>query len=100
MKRMRARIRKKLLPLLERQFQPAIVEHLTTLADLAREDEAFFNTVLEERVAALVRESGGGKRIAGADLRWQKRDRYFAAKIPSDSDRQTEATAIAKRNVC
>src|SRR4029077_5878506 len=30
-KRMGARIRKKLLPLLERQFQPAVVEHLATL---------------------------------------------------------------------
>src|SRR5947207_13496222 len=38
-KRMRARIRRKLLPLLEKQFQPAIVEHLETLAELAREDD-------------------------------------------------------------
>ena len=40
-KRMRARIRRKLLPLLERQFQPATVEHLCQLAELAREEEAF-----------------------------------------------------------
>jgi tRNA(Ile)-lysidine synthase len=39
--RMRARIRQKLLPLLERQFQPATVEHLCQLAELAREDEAY-----------------------------------------------------------
>jgi len=43
-KRLRARIRKRLLPLLEKQFQPAIVEHLATLASLAREDEAALQT--------------------------------------------------------
>src|SRR5215470_13959148 len=48
-KRMRARIRKKLLPLLGKQFQPAIVEHLATLAELAREDEAFLDRVAERR---------------------------------------------------
>src|SRR5258707_9651111 len=37
--RMRARIRKKLLPILEKQFQPAGVQHLTTLAELARGGE-------------------------------------------------------------
>src|SRR5260370_1154725 len=53
-KRMRARIRKKLLPLLQKQFQPEIVEHLATLAGLAREDEAFLDAVAEERSQALV----------------------------------------------
>jgi len=62
-KRMRARIRKKLLPLLEKQFQPGIVEHLTTLATLAREDEAFFETAVKERLASLVQKSGGGAAI-------------------------------------
>src|SRR5260221_20942 len=46
-KRMRARIRKKLLPLLEKQLQPSIVEHLTSLAELAQEDEAFLDAVAE-----------------------------------------------------
>ena len=67
-KRLRARIREKLLPLLERQFQPAIVEHLTTLADLAREDEAFFDRLLTERTALATQERDGGLRIATADL--------------------------------
>lgn len=40
-KRMRARIRSKLLPLLEEQFQPATVEHLCQLAEFARADEAY-----------------------------------------------------------
>jgi tRNA(Ile)-lysidine synthase len=67
-KRMRARIRKKLLPLLEKQFQPAIVEHLTTLSDLAREDEAYLTGAAELRVLALAKESEGGVRISGIDL--------------------------------
>ena len=66
-KRMRARIRQKLLPLLEKQFQPAIVEHLATLADLAREDEAFFDAAVEARAAA-VPQSAEGVRIAITDL--------------------------------
>jgi tRNA(Ile)-lysidine synthase len=67
-KRMRARIRKKLLPLLEKQFQPAIVEHLTTLSDLAREDEAYLTGAAELRVLALAKESEGGVRISAIDL--------------------------------
>ena len=66
-RKMRARIRQKLLPLLEKQFQPAIVEHLATLADLAREDEAFFDAAVEERAAAVPR-SAEGVRIAITDL--------------------------------
>src|SRR5260221_3731218 len=48
--RMRARIRKKLLPLLEKQFQPAVVQHLATLAELAREDEAFLDAWASSRL--------------------------------------------------
>jgi tRNA(Ile)-lysidine synthase len=40
-KRTRARIRKKLLPMLEKQFNPGVVEHLCQLAELAGEDENF-----------------------------------------------------------
>jgi tRNA(Ile)-lysidine synthase len=39
--RNRARIRIKVMPLLERLFQPTVVDHLCRLADLAREDESF-----------------------------------------------------------
>src|SRR6267378_462174 len=66
--RTRARIRRKLLPLLEKQFQPAIVEHLTTLAELAREDESFLKAVVARRAAELVQKGGEGLRIAAIDL--------------------------------
>lgn len=51
--RLRARIRKKLLPLLEKQFQPNVVAHLGTLAALAREDEALLSALAEQRCAAI-----------------------------------------------
>src|SRR5437016_1746071 len=67
-KRMRARIRKKLLPLLEKQFQPAIVKHLATLAELARDDEAFLEAIAEERAGVLVQKNDERSRIGVDDL--------------------------------
>jgi tRNA(Ile)-lysidine synthetase-like protein len=73
--KMRARIRKKLLPLLEKRFQPSIVNHLATLADLAREDESFFGAVTDQRAATLIQRSTDGTRIATDDLLnpWNKK---------------------------
>ena len=66
--RTRARIRRKLLPVLEKQFQSAIVEHLKTLAEFAREDESFLEAVVEKRAAELVQKRGEVLRIAATDL--------------------------------
>jgi tRNA(Ile)-lysidine synthase len=66
--KMRARIRKKLLPLLEKHFQPAVVEHLATLAGLAREDEVFLDAVAQERLAALAETHAGRIQIRTSDL--------------------------------
>jgi tRNA(Ile)-lysidine synthase len=51
--KMRARIRRKLLPLLEKQFQPATVEHLSSLADFAREDNIYLDSTAADRVNEL-----------------------------------------------
>ena len=51
--KMRARIRKKLLPLLEKQFQPATVEHLNALATFAREDNAYLDSTAASYVNQL-----------------------------------------------
>ena len=67
-KRMRARIRLKLMPLLEKQFQPAVVEHLCQLADLAREDEAWLESSAELRVFLNAKEDKGEWRISLRDL--------------------------------
>jgi tRNA(Ile)-lysidine synthase len=66
--RTRARIRNKLLPLLEKQFQPAVVEHLATLAELAREDEAFLRAIAKERFHVLTEKHDDSIRIKAGDL--------------------------------
>jgi len=66
--RMRARIRKKLLPLLEKEFQSGVVEHLASLAEFAREDEEFLDLLARERCEALARKTGDETRIGVAGL--------------------------------
>lgn len=66
--RMRARVRRKLLPLLEKQFQTRTVEHLGNLAELAREDEAFLEALTGERYRTLVRKVGTQSTVSAADL--------------------------------
>jgi len=63
-KRMRARIRQKLLPLLERQFQPATVEHLCQLAELAREDEAYLESQTALREKEMTQAAQNATRLA------------------------------------
>jgi tRNA(Ile)-lysidine synthase len=98
-KRMRARIRKKLLPLLQKQFQPEIVEHLATLAGLAREDEAFLDAVAEERSQALVQKGVEGVRIALGDLfqPWKKME-FNAPNMESEKNAEW-TVALSKRMV-
>ncbi|HYL10383.1 MAG TPA: tRNA lysidine(34) synthetase TilS [Candidatus Acidoferrales bacterium] len=67
-RRTRARIREKLLPLLEREFQPAVVEQLVRLAGLAREDETFWHVLVEDRYRALVQHETPAPSIGVADL--------------------------------
>ena len=66
--KLRARVRRKLLPLLEDQFQGSVVEHLGTLAQLAREDEAFIQESTKERYELAVRTCAGKNTIAVLDL--------------------------------
>ncbi len=66
--RLRARIRQGLLPQLERDFQPGVVARLGQLAALAREDEAFWNALLEDRFKALVEHSPGSLSVCIVDL--------------------------------
>jgi len=92
--RLRARIRKKLLPLLEKQFQHAIVEHLATLADLAKEDDAYLEHAAEMQVLAFAKKSGDDVRVPlsaltecrteqGARKKVGKTDLEFACASPS-----------------
>ena len=53
--RTRAKIREQLLPMIERDFSPQIVGHLSELSRLAREESQFWTSLVEDRFAALVR---------------------------------------------
>jgi tRNA(Ile)-lysidine synthase len=64
----RARIREQLVPLLERDFSPGAVDHLAGLAALAREEEAFWAALVEDRFRALVRAGEGKLEVRIHDL--------------------------------
>jgi tRNA(Ile)-lysidine synthase len=64
----RARIRKKLIPFLEKQFQSEIVAHLAQLAEFARDDEALLDQLAGQRMQATVSADSDRKRIAIGDL--------------------------------
>jgi len=66
--RLRARIRARLLPLIEKTFQPAVAQHLSALASQAREDEALLAALAEDRAAALAKKDSSGLRIPAANL--------------------------------
>jgi tRNA(Ile)-lysidine synthase len=62
-RRTRARIRRRLIPLLEKEFQPQAVRHLIVLAELAREDEACLEALTERSFAQFAERNAGGVRI-------------------------------------
>jgi tRNA(Ile)-lysidine synthase len=64
----RSRIRKHLIPLLEKNFQPAVVQHLSSLAALSREDEAFLQSQTELRSMLFLQRTGDSLRIAVSEL--------------------------------
>jgi tRNA(Ile)-lysidine synthase len=66
--RLRARVRHELLPLLERAFNPAIVERLSSLAAIFRDEEVFWNLIVEDRIGGLTKEIRGGFSIDVAGL--------------------------------
>jgi tRNA(Ile)-lysidine synthase len=58
--RVRARIRKTLLPLLQQEFSSNAVEHLTSLAERAQENEAFWDEMVGEYFTQVVARIAGG----------------------------------------
>jgi tRNA(Ile)-lysidine synthase len=66
--KLRARIRKKLIPLLEKQFQPATVEHLAALAQFAREDDIFLQAAAESRCGVAAKRTKTGTVIPCREL--------------------------------
>lgn len=68
LERLRARIRGRLMPLLEGGFSPKIVNHLAELARLAREQEVFWETLADDRLVRLANVSPETASIAVSDL--------------------------------
>jgi tRNA(Ile)-lysidine synthase len=70
--RLRARIRARLLPLLESDFSPAVVKHLGELARFAREEESFWTALVEDRMKTCcdveLRDAGKSVKILAGDL--------------------------------
>ncbi len=66
--RMRARMRKKLLPLLEKEFNPAVIEHVAGLAARAREQAAFVERLSRQMFTQLVVLDGNVARIGITEL--------------------------------
>src|SRR6185437_10788149 len=68
MRRGRARIRERLLPVLERDFTNHITNRLATLAELAREEQLFWKVLVEDGLETLVHRDEGKLSIAIGDL--------------------------------
>ena len=67
-RRMRARIRTQLVPMLERDFSPQATQHLAALAELAREEETFWAALVEDRYRAVARRGEETLQIPIRDL--------------------------------
>ncbi len=66
--RLRSRIRERLLPLIETEFSPGIVNHLADLARLTREQEVFWDALTDDRLVRLASVSREKATIAVSDL--------------------------------
>jgi tRNA(Ile)-lysidine synthase len=93
--RMRARIRKKLMPMLEKQFQVAVVEHLATLAELAREDEGFLDALSNDRMRRCVEKGTGSAKISASDLLRFSRKKDFTTEGSENTEKRN--LAISRR---
>jgi tRNA(Ile)-lysidine synthase len=94
--RLRARIRGRLLPLLEKDFQPSIVNHLGQLAAHSREDESFWALLVEDRFRKLVRFEGDSIWIPIHDL---LQPLEFASDLGSDSAAMAALTSRLVRKI-
>jgi tRNA(Ile)-lysidine synthase len=95
----RARIRKKLIPLLKKEFQPHIVEHLNSLSNHARQDDALLHQLAEERLRASLEIIPGGARIRIADLMPPNVQENAFPQIGDQSPKQAALTGLSGRVV-
>ena len=92
--RLRARLRHRVLPMLESQIQPALVDHLSRLAERSREDEAFWKAMTRTLLGSLLEREGSLLRIRCADLL----NPYSNGSVLLGNDLPEEArSAVSKR---
>jgi tRNA(Ile)-lysidine synthase len=93
-RRLRARLRHRLIPMLERDYSPAVVERLAELARLARGEEALWAALAEERFRAHVTETRLGLVLRIQDL-------FLPLRAPAEGPGQPDEStrAIARRLV-
>jgi tRNA(Ile)-lysidine synthase len=95
----RARIRKKLIPLLKKEFQPRIVEHLTSLSNHARQDDALLHRLAQEHLLTSLEIIPGGARIRIADLLLPNPQEHPRAQIGDQATDQAASTGLSGRLV-
>ena len=92
--RMRSRLRHQILPILESQIQPAVVAHLSRLAERSREDEAYWKAMTRTLLGSLLEREGSLLRIRCADLL----NPYSNGSVLLSNDLPKEArSAVSKR---
>ncbi len=67
-RRVRARVRERLLPMLERDFTNRVTNRLAALAELAREEQTFWDVLVEDRLETFVHRDEGKLSIAIGNL--------------------------------
>jgi tRNA(Ile)-lysidine synthase len=90
------------MPILQKQFQAGVVEHLSSLAELAREDEAFLEALVRERVARVAEVKSGSVRILVRELvERQREEKSFNAEYAEEEGTEDaeKRVAIASRMV-
>jgi tRNA(Ile)-lysidine synthase len=95
----RARIRKKLVPLLRKEFQPRIVEHLTALSSHARQDDTLLQHLAQERLRTSLEMIPEGARIRIADLLPPDIQESTFEQIEGQSSEQAASTGLSGRLV-
>ena len=92
--RLRSRLRYQVLPILETQIQPAVVDHLSRLASRSREDEAFWKVITRRLLESLLDRQGSSLRIRCADLlnTYSKGGSFLTNDLPEEA-----RLAVSKR---
>jgi tRNA(Ile)-lysidine synthase len=85
--RLRSKLRHQVLPILEREIQPAIVDHLSRLAAMSRQDEAFWKALTRAHLGTLLEREGSRLRIRCADLLYpySNRDSPYGLDWPEEA---------------